>query len=82
MHGAATVSPTSLQRANADDIDRILELMHRAHPGETVPSRDDVATLVWSLNSPDYFQLLRGRGLTATQYADVVADVWTRTLLS
>jgi hypothetical protein len=45
-------------------------------------SDDDVGTLVWSLNSPDYFQLLRGRGLTPTQYADVVADVWTRTLLT
>jgi AcrR family transcriptional regulator len=42
---------------------------------------DAVADLVWSMNSPDYFQLLRSRGYSAERYAAFVRDVWTRTLL-
>ena len=41
-----------------------------------------VADLVWSMNSPEYFGLLAVRGLTPQDYADQVADVWCRTLLS
>ncbi len=40
-----------------------------------------VADLVWSMNSPDYFELLRTRGLSAEQYVGVITEVWTRTLL-
>lgn len=40
-----------------------------------------VAGLVWSMNGPDYFELLRTRGLTAQQYVALVTEVWTRTLL-
>ncbi len=43
---------------------------------------DDVADLVWSMNGPDYFLLMRSRGRTPAQYAAVVRDVWTRTLLT
>lgn len=42
---------------------------------------DDVADLVWSMNGPDYYLLMRSRGRTPEQYAAVVRDVWTRTLL-
>ena len=42
---------------------------------------DDVADLVWSMNSPEYFLLVTGRGATPEEYAGRVADVWTRTLL-
>ncbi|GAA4735546.1 hypothetical protein GCM10023350_19230 [Nocardioides endophyticus] len=42
---------------------------------------DTVADLVWSMNSPDYFQLLRSRGYSPGQYAALVQEVWTRTLL-
>jgi AcrR family transcriptional regulator len=42
---------------------------------------DDVADLVWSMNSPEYYRLVTGRGATPGQYAARVADVWTRTLL-
>jgi AcrR family transcriptional regulator len=42
---------------------------------------DAVADIVWSMNSPDYFQLLRSRGYSPEQYAALVRDVWTRTLL-
>ena len=42
---------------------------------------DTVADLVWSMNAPDYFQLLRSRGYSPERYAELVRDVWTRTLL-
>jgi AcrR family transcriptional regulator len=41
----------------------------------------DVAHLVWSMNGPEYFTLVTSRGATPTDYAELVADVWTRTLL-
>jgi AcrR family transcriptional regulator len=42
---------------------------------------DDVGDLVWSMNSPEYYLLITGRGRSPEQYAALVADVWTRTLL-
>lgn len=42
---------------------------------------DVVAALAWSMNSPEYFSLLRSRGLTPEQYGELVRAVWTRTLL-
>lgn len=42
---------------------------------------EEVADLVWSMNSPEYFRLLADAGHTPEQYARLVADVWTRTLL-
>lgn len=42
---------------------------------------DTVADLVWSMNSPDYFQLLGSRGYSPEQYAALVREVWTRTLV-
>jgi AcrR family transcriptional regulator len=44
-------------------------------------SDDDVADLVWSTNSPEFYLLVTSRGRTPEQYAAVVADLWTRTLL-
>lgn len=43
---------------------------------------DAVADLVWSMNSPEFYTLVRSRGRTPEQYADLVRDVWTRTLLA
>lgn len=43
---------------------------------------DDVADLLWSMNSPMYFRMLVERGWTGGRYADLIADVWTRTLLA
>jgi AcrR family transcriptional regulator len=43
---------------------------------------EQAADLVWSTNSPEYFQLLTDAGYTPEQYANLVADVWTRTLLT
>jgi AcrR family transcriptional regulator len=43
---------------------------------------DRVADLVWSLNSPEWFQLLTSRGLSGPAYGELLADVLTRTLLS
>lgn len=43
---------------------------------------DQVADLVWSMNSPEYFQLLGDAGYTPAQYADLVADTWTHALLT
>jgi len=42
---------------------------------------DDVADIVWSMNSSEYYLLVTGRGRSPEQYAAFVADVWTRTLL-
>jgi len=51
--------------------------------GELRPelSDDDAADLVWSLNSPEWFGLVTGRGRTPEQYAALLADVLLRTLL-
>jgi AcrR family transcriptional regulator len=48
--------------------------------------RDDldgntVTGLVWSMNAPEYFLLITSRDRTAEQYAAIIRDVWTRTLL-
>jgi AcrR family transcriptional regulator len=43
---------------------------------------DEVADLVWSMNSPEYYLLVTSRGATPERYAAQVADVWTRTLLA
>jgi AcrR family transcriptional regulator len=43
---------------------------------------DDVAHLVWSTNSPEFYLLVTSRGRTPADYAALVADVWTRTLLA
>lgn len=45
-------------------------------------SDEDVAHLVWSTNSPEFYRLSTSRGRTPEQYAALVADVWIRTLLS
>jgi AcrR family transcriptional regulator len=42
---------------------------------------DDAADLVWSLNSPEWFGLVTGRGRTPEQYAELLACVLVRTLL-
>jgi AcrR family transcriptional regulator len=42
---------------------------------------DAVADLVWSMNAPEYFLLITSRDRTAEQYADIIRDVWIRTLL-
>lgn len=41
----------------------------------------DVADLVWSMNGPEYFGLVTSRGRTPEEYAALLADVLTRTLL-
>jgi AcrR family transcriptional regulator len=45
-------------------------------------SDDDAADLVWSLNSPEWFTLVTGRGRTTEQYAALLADVLLHTLLA
>lgn len=51
--------------------------------GELRDDLDDdfVADLVWSMNSPDFFRLVRSRGRSPEEYADLVREVWTRALL-
>lgn len=41
-----------------------------------------VADLVWSMNSPEYFELMAGRGLDPEAYSALLVRVWTETLLS
>jgi AcrR family transcriptional regulator len=53
------------------------------HTGELRDDLDDgaIADLVWSMNAPEYYQLITSRGRTPGQYAAMVRDVWIRTLL-
>lgn len=49
--------------------------------------RDDlgdqqVADLIWSTNSPEWFTAYTSRGRSPEQYAETLADLWTRTLLA
>ena len=77
-------------RTVADDLDTRRAANMRRFAGElraTGRLRDDltdedVADLVWSMNDAAYFELMRARGRTPQEFADVLADVWTRTLLA
>ncbi|RYB94449.1 TetR/AcrR family transcriptional regulator [Nocardioides oleivorans] len=42
----------------------------------------DIADLVWSTNSPEWFAAYTSRGRTPEQYAAALGDVWSRTLLN
>lgn len=42
----------------------------------------EVADLIWSMNSAEYWQLLHQQGWTPERYERLLADVWTRTLLA
>ncbi|WP_223164120.1 TetR/AcrR family transcriptional regulator [Nocardioides mesophilus] len=44
-------------------------------------AEEDAVTLVWSTNSWQYFLLLRSRGVTPAHYADLLTELWNRTLL-
>lgn len=41
----------------------------------------ELADVVWSMNSPEYFLLLRSRGWSAPRYARHLDDAWRRLLL-
>jgi AcrR family transcriptional regulator len=45
-------------------------------------SDEDVAHLVWTTNSPEFYLLTTARGRTPEHYVSVVIDMWTRTLLA
>lgn len=54
---------------------------------ETGDLRDDltdqrVADLVWSMNSPAYFDVLASRGRSPEEFGELLADVWAHTLLA
>ncbi|WP_435199062.1 TetR/AcrR family transcriptional regulator [Janibacter sp. GS2] len=42
---------------------------------------DWVADLVWSMNGPEYFELITSRGLDPTDYAQLLTRVWVSTLV-
>lgn len=42
---------------------------------------DAIADIVWSMNGPDFFLLMRSRGRTPSEYGALVRDIWTRTIL-
>ena len=41
----------------------------------------DVADLVWSTNSPEWFTAFTSRGHSPTAYAEALADLWCRVML-
>ena len=42
----------------------------------------EVADIVWSTNSPDYWLAMRARGWSAARYSRLLEDLWCRVLLS
>ncbi len=42
---------------------------------------DTIADIVWSMNGPDFYLLMHSRGRTPAEYAALVRDIWTRTIL-
>lgn len=42
---------------------------------------DTIADIVWSMNAPDFYLLIRSGGRTAEQYGSMVRDIWLHTLL-
>jgi hypothetical protein len=42
---------------------------------------EEIADVVWAMNGPDFYLLMRSRGRTPEQYAALVRDIWTRTFL-
>ena len=42
----------------------------------------EVADIIWSTNSPEYWLLLRSRGWSAKRYAELLEDLWCRVLLA
>jgi AcrR family transcriptional regulator len=51
--------------------------------GDVRADLDDsaIADIVWSMNGPDFYLLMRDRGRTPAEYAALVRDIWTRTIL-
>ena len=51
--------------------------------GDVRDDLDDrtVADLIWSTNDPDFYLLHQSRGRSPHQYANLVRDLWIRTLL-
>ena len=43
---------------------------------------EEVAHLMWTTNSPEFYLLVTSGGRTAAQYVATVIDLWTRTLLA
>jgi hypothetical protein len=41
----------------------------------------EVADIIWTTNSPDYWLLLQSRGWSAKRYAALLEDLWCRLLL-
>lgn len=77
--GELRESITQRRRANMRLFAADLRGTGRMRPDVT---DDQAADLVWSMNSPDYFQLLVDAGYTPAEYADLVADVWTHVLVT
>ena len=77
--GELRASISRRRRANMRRLAADLRGTGRVRPELT---DEQVGDLVWSMNSPDYFRLMAEAGYTPRQYADLVADVWTRALLS
>jgi AcrR family transcriptional regulator len=41
-----------------------------------------IGDLIWATNSPEYYSLISSRGWSPTRYAEHLADLWTRLLLT
>ena len=72
----------SLDERRAANMRRLAQNLRETGELREDVTDDDVADLLWSMNSTAYFALLAERGWTGEQYARLLGDVWTRTLLT
>ncbi len=88
MRGAAAVDPeiaafrTQMHESRFDSMRQFASWVASKGPLRDGMSVDDVATIVWTLASPEVHRLLRAeRGWTAERYRNWLATTLTRTLL-
>ena len=72
----------SLDERRAANMRRLAQSLRETGELREDVTDDDVADLLWSMNSTAYFGLLAERGWTGERYARLLGDVWTRTLLT
>jgi AcrR family transcriptional regulator len=72
----------SIDERRAANMRRLAESLRETGEVREDVTDDDVADLLWSMNSSAYFGLLVERGWTGERYARLLEDVWTRTLLA
>ena len=88
LHAAGTKDPEclavyrSLSRRRAANMKLFAADLRATGEVRAELTDDELAVLVWSMNSPEYFRLLADAGYTPQAYAALLVDVWTRTIIA